>query len=165
MGIYAAIKDNHLVLVVFGVFMSLIFLIQLITGITGLSVKNSSNYNTYVDNVFAKEFKHTTPLHEERDFYQKHFSCCGWQSPEDYRNSTTTELEAPTSCCANMKTCDSSKIENLFKVGCNVKLYDASRFVIETACTILVIFAFFNLVSIVLSFVLSRQIRVGYQYT
>ena len=161
-GIFATTKDNHALLVFYGSVMSLIFLIQIITGITGLSVRNSANFNSYVDNVFAAEFKINSTMSTERDFYQENFKCCGWKSFNDYL-SNEDKLQIPSSCCID-KTCDTTTGKNVFSNGCNVKLYDASRFVIETACSILVTFSLINLVSIILSFILSRQIRIGYQY-
>ena len=144
--------------------MSIIFLIQLITGIIGLSVRNSANFNTYVENVFKHEFVMDSTTPGERDFYQRNFACCGWQSLSDYMNSTTNVLNAPKSCCAKIG-CDTSKREELFQNGCNLKLIDASRLVIETACSILVTFSLINLISIIVSFVLARQIKNGYNYT
>jgi len=143
--------------------MSLIFLIQIITGITGLSVRNSANFNTYIENVFRHEFTGNSTTPNERDFYQKNFECCGWQSLKDYDNSTDG-VRARESCCIKPK-CDVNNPANLFQNGCNLKLIDASRFVIETACSILVTFSLLNLISIILSCILARQIRNGYQYT
>ena len=156
LGIFATSKDSHTLLVLYGSMMSLIFLIQLITGAVGLSVRNSSNFNKYVENVFKDQFNTEENRTEERDFYQRQFQCCGWQSPLEYN---VTKI--PDSCCAN-KPCTT---QNSFGDGCRLKLTDASRFVIETACSILVTFSLFNLISIILSFILARQIRNGYQYT
>jgi hypothetical protein len=186
LGIYSTLKDHFRFLIGYAVILSLIFVIQIVTGVTGLTVKNSSKFNDYVENVFANEFRlNVTKAKEvERDKFQTLFQCCGWQSVNDYRLTNGT-IMAPKSCCARKPeviqakkskkaavkrqiqaaTCDTSKPDDLYKKSCNMKITDATRHIIEVACAILVIFSVLNLSSISLSFLLSKQIRSGYQYT
>jgi hypothetical protein len=184
LGIYSTLKDHFRFLIGYGIILSVVFVVQIVTGVTGLTVKNSSKFNDYVENVFAGEFKlNVTKVREaERDKFQSLFQCCGWQSINDYRYPNNTII-APKSCCVrkpevkakkNKKaaiqkrqaaTCDTSNPADLYKKSCNMKITDATRHVIEVACTILVVFAVLNLSSISLSFLLSKQIKSGYQYT
>ena len=141
--------------------MSLIFLIQFITGAVALGVKNSSNFESYVEKVFANEIRINSSHPAERDFYQNYFECCGWNGVGDYAVNNT--IEAVESCCIEQK-CDVTKIDELYRSPCNSKIIGAARRIIEVAGTLLLVFAFFNLTSIILSIILSRQIRAGFQY-
>lgn len=161
-GLYAAVKDHHRFLVIYSVIMTVVFIVQFITGVVGLSVKNSSNFATYVDNTFSSEFVVNSTASTERDFYQQHFGCCGWINSTDYMVGIV--LNAPESCC-KVKNCVTSNSSALFETGCRIKIQDASRKVIDVACGILVTFSVFNFISILLSLILSRQIKNGYQYT
>lgn len=167
-GLFATMKDHYKFLICYAVILALLFLIQIVTGITGLSVKNSGRFNDYVERVFSGEFKFNSTRPRERDNFQVMFRCCGWQSVNDYRNQFN-QLEAPTSCCLRPPnatvTCNRNNPNDLFKSSCNMKITDATRYVIEVACSILVVFAILDLSSIVLSLLLSRQIRSGYQYS
>ena len=164
-GLYAALRDHHRFLTLYAVAMFVVFIIQFITGVVGLSVKNSSKFTTYVENVFAADFTLNSPNAGERDFFQTNYKCCGWKGSENYLNGT--ELEAPPSCCdpGKNKNCTGSVKADLFQDNCGSKIIDASKRVIEAACGILVTFAIFNFISILLSLFMSRQIKSGYQYT
>ena len=185
LGIYSTVKDHFRFLIGYGVILSLVFVVQIVTGVTGLTVKNSAKFNDYVENVFAKEFRlNATAVQQvERDKFQTLFQCCGWQSVNDYRYLNETII-APKSCCirkpetikqakknkkavrqVQVAKCDTSNPDDLYKKSCNMKITDATRHIIEVACAILVIFAVLNLSSISLSFLLSKQIKSGYQYT
>lgn len=144
--------------------MSFVFLVQFVTGIVGLSVKNSSKFDKYVENVFANELNINATDIKERDFYQEFFKCCGWNGVNDYRNQSQV-INAPQSCCKNKEACDVTFRGDLFADSCDTKLINASKHVIEVVCAILVTFSIFNFFSIILSFLLARQIRNGYQYT
>jgi hypothetical protein len=161
-GLYSAIKDHHRFLTLYSIVMFVVFIIQFITGVVGLSVKNSSKFPTYVQNVFQSEFTLDTTAKVERDFYQKHFECCGWNGPIDYTVNGT--FAPPTSCC-KAQTCNVTNVNDLFDVGCAGKLTNASMKVIDSVCGILVAFAVFNAISIVLSVLHARQIKRGYQYS
>lgn len=161
LGAFSTIKGRQGLLNLYSGIMSLIFLIQFITGAVALGVKNSSNFDTYVEKVFAQQIRINSTHPSERDFYQKYFECCGWNGVGDY--VVNNSIEAVESCCIQPK-CDVTKIKELFPSPCNSKLIGASRSIIEVAGTILLVFAFFNLTSIILSILLSRQIKAGYQY-
>lgn len=130
-------------------------------------MRNSSNFGTFLDNMFAKELSINCSANDanERDTYQTGFKCCGWNEPNDYLNNTMESLHAPLSCCSVSGNCNGTSKEYLFKDGCKGKITEALKTVIQVACAILVTFSMFNLLSITLSFVLARQIRIGYQYT
>lgn len=162
-GLFATIKDKYRFLYIYMSVMSLVFIIQFITGVVGLSVKNSSKFDDYVANVFAPQLNMNSTQESERDFYQSYFKCCGWNGLSDY--ILNGQLNATRSCCKNENDCVTSDSSKLFNNACSTKLIDASRHVIQVACAILVTFSVFNIISVVLSFVLARQIKNGYQYT
>ncbi|RNA41129.1 CD63 antigen [Brachionus plicatilis] len=162
LGAFATIKGRQGLLNLYAGIMSLIFLIQFITGAVALGVKNSSKFDSYVEKVFAHEIKINSSHPAERDFYQNYFKCCGWNGVGDYALPNNTIL-AVESCCIE-KDCNVTQINQLHPNPCNSKIIGASRSIIEVAGTLLLVFAFFNLTSIVLSIILSRQIRAGYQY-
>jgi hypothetical protein len=53
----------------------------------------------------------------------------------------------------------------VYQDGCKSKLINAFQTVIHVVCAILVTFSVFNFLSISLSLILARQLRIGYQYT
>jgi putative Ca2+/H+ antiporter (TMEM165/GDT1 family) len=164
-GLYAATKDHHRFLILYSGIMSVVFIIQFITGVVGLSVKNSDKFSSWVSKTFSAEFSVNTTMTHERDFYQQFFGCCGWNGTIDYTDPANG-LNAPLSCCKVSKTvCNVTETASLFDAKCSDKLMAASRRVIEVACGTLVAFAVFNFISIVLSVMMSRQIKNGYQYT
>ncbi|CAF0865847.1 unnamed protein product [Brachionus calyciflorus] len=163
LGVYSTMKDRYGLLNVYSGLMSLIFLIQFITGAVALGVKNSSSFDSYAEKVFAHELNINSTHEIERDFYQTFFQCCGWNGIRDYMLPNNT-VQAVDSCC-KAKGCDTSEVTQLFESPCNSKLIGASRRIIDVAGSILLVFAFFNLTSIILSVILARQIRAGYQYT
>ncbi len=165
LGLYAAMKDQHRFLILFSSIMALVFLIQFVTGVVGLGVKNSSKFEGYVSDVFSFEFKfdNKEPINTERDFFQKTFTCCGWNGPDDYKKEDLS-IEAPESCCKEPK-CKTTNKEALFSDGCKTRITNESRRVINVACGILVTFAIFNAFGILLSAWHVYNIRSGYQYS
>jgi len=168
-GLYSTVKDQHRFLFLYSGIMSLVFIIQFITGVTGLGVKNSSKFDTYVKDEMEHVFNTSSNLNkitiDERDKLQEMFKCCGWSNFKDYKS------EVPSSCCIDKSTekCTANDIDNHLKNyredGCATKITFAFSMIIETACGILVTFSLFNLISIVLSILLARSIKSGYQYT
>lgn len=167
-GLFSAVKNHHRFLHYYAILMSFIFIVQFVTGIAGLSVRNNSNFGSILENMFKSELSinATQSSINERDTYQKVFKCCGWDGPNDYLNVTlnVTQLQAPYSCCKSATSCDKSDKKTLFDNGCKAKITEAFQTVIQVACSMLITFSMFNLLSITLSFLLARQIRVGYQY-
>lgn len=170
LGLYATIKDHYRFLFIYTGFMSFIFVIQFITGVVGLSVKNSSKFNDYVSQVLKDDFKAniTETRAQERDEFQRVFECCGWQKYDDYRLDDNT-WHVPKSCCLDKSEDKCKENDETGKMyygrGCNLVITDVFRRVIESACAILLVFSFVNLVSIILSIMLGRNIKNGYQYT
>lgn len=167
-GLYATIKDHHRFLFLYSGVMSLIFVIQFITGIVGLSVKHSDKFDDEIKEEFKNDFKLDTTKTLERDAIQHYFKCCGWGSFRDYQYENNT-FNVPTSCCKDQSplNCDTfgNRSAIYFEDGCSTKLIRGFGTVIETACAILVTFSIFNLIGIVLSIILGRNIKSGYQYT
>lgn len=169
-GLYAAIKDHQRFLIFYSGVMSIVFLIQFITGIVGLSVKNDPKYSQYVAEALQKSFAPVPSAIGK--FYEKKFECCGYKSFEDYKQAGNYSV--PPSCCKT-SGCDIANINGnlpnatskdlIFEVGCKASLENNIRKVIEGACGILVTMSIFNLISIVLSVTLSRQIKDGYQFS
>ncbi len=144
--------------------MSFIFIVQFATGIAGLSVRNNSNFGSFLEDMFSSELSinATQSSLNERNTYQKVFKCCGWNGPDDYKNVSI--IIAPESCCKVVSDCNKSVKADLYDNGCKVKITEAFQTVIQVACSMLITFSMFNLLSITLSFILARQIRNGYQY-
>jgi hypothetical protein len=188
LGIVASLRDDFKFMLVFGAGMTLICLLQLIAGVVGLSIKNSANFNQYVANVFDKEFKTNSTQKAERDQLQRLFMCCGWQSYHDYGVRSNYKELIPYSCCRHpskeIKTkafdkitkkvvytlkqeagkCDVANVTQIFTAGCNMKLTDATRTVIASSCTILVIFSLFSALSVVLTVLLAKNLRTSQGY-
>lgn len=164
-GLYSAVKDHHRFLIVYCSFMSIIFIIQFITGIVGLSVKNGDNFVGDVAEIVRPMFQygHTQSL---TNFYQSRYQCCGWNDYRDYLANATdvNSLSAPSSCCQK-SGCDTAIEANLYPNGCQNKLVSMFSKVIEGACGILVTMSLITAASLILSGILIRQIKSGYQYT
>jgi hypothetical protein len=145
--------------------MIFIFTIQFVTGVTGLSVGN--NLDSLLENSFSSEMKTNSTNRNEADLYQDIFKCCGWNNFTDYKvNDTTNKI--PKSCCKDKSKCPDDTTEKsdlVYPDGCKSKLINAFQTVIHVACAILVTFSVFNFLSISLSLILARQLRIGYQYT
>jgi len=170
LGLYATVYDRQRVLVIYCAVMVLIFVVLFVTGVSGLAVKNSSAFNDKVEKIVKPMFTAITTMQQERDFYQEHFQCCGWNSFDDYSTENST-IMAPRSCCklANVIQChNETTIEQakreLFRDGCEHKFFEIFREVFSVTCSILVTISLINLASIVLSLVMSHKIRTGYQY-
>ena len=159
--IFSGFKDHYRFLNYFAIALFVIFVIQFITGVTGLSVRNSSDFDSMLEEIFALEMKINSTNIKERDPYQVIFQCCGWKDVNDYRLTNGT-LEAPKSCCKNQTICNTSNSSELFTVSCESKIKSAFQAFIQVACAILYA-AFFIFFSILLSCFLSQQVKVGYQ--
>lgn len=165
-GVFSTFKNHHRFLNYYAIILSLVFIIQFITGVTGLSVRNSSKFESWIRDSVASELKTNSTNPSNRDFYQRTFKCCGWTNYTDYENADKN-LEAPKSCCNSEKTCEEPVKDGalVYQNGCSKAIVNSYQTVIQVACAILVTFSMLNLMSIVLSCCLVRQIKHGYQYT
>lgn len=168
-GLFSTIKDHYRFLFFFSAFMSFVFVIQFITGAVGLGVKNSGKFNDYISDLLKNDFNINSTLtqRKEGDEFQAQFKCCAWTSfRDDYIDANGT-LNVPKSCCINQASCTTadSTGHQYYDKSCNLPIIDAFRSIIGTACTILLLFSFVNLAGIVLSIILGRSIKTGYQYT
>ena len=148
--------------------MSIVFIIQFITGIVGLSVKNDGSFPANVASIFKPSFAPNKEIFET-NFFQQHFKCCGWNSYTDYSNGGVNNYSIPTSCCSASNCTEATINQNpsqlVFAIGCQDILVQTFSKVIEGACGILVAMSLINLISILLSIVLARYIKSGYQFS
>lgn len=167
-GCCGAWKENQCMITMFAVFISLIVIIEIGAAIAGYIFRgNLTNLlNKGFDSMIAGY--NETENHNSLDDIQKHFKCCGGNSSSDWRNSPFVALSSvPDSCCRNItKDCGKDALKDTSKIytdGCQPILDKVLKDNILWIVVVALIVAFVQITGIVLSCILIRAIRSGYE--
>ncbi|KAK2885426.1 hypothetical protein QQF64_021206 [Cirrhinus molitorella] len=167
-GCCGAWKENQCMVTMFAVLLSIIVVIEIGAAIAGyvLRGKLTDALNKGFDIMITGY--NETDNREAIDSVQKQFKCCGGNSSEDW--SKTKFLAAnsvPDSCCKNItKDCGVGAIKDANKIYIDGCLPIVDKVIKENILWIAVaalVIAFVQITGIVLSCILMRAIRSGYE--
>ncbi|XP_016085442.1 CD63 antigen-like [Sinocyclocheilus grahami] len=167
-GCCGAWKENQCMITTFAVLLSLIIIIEIGTAIAGYVLYGNLTglLNKGFDTMITGY--NETNNHEILDTIQQDFKCCGRNSSIDWLNSKfLAPNSVPDSCCKNVtQNCGEGAIRDTSKIymdGC-LPILDKfiKRPILWIAVAALVI-AFVQIIGIVLSCILMRGIRSGYE--
>ncbi|KAK5645240.1 hypothetical protein RI129_006540 [Pyrocoelia pectoralis] len=173
-GCYGAIRESFCSIALFSVLLILIFILEFAAGISGYILRNQT-YDFLLEklNVTLHNYVPNSTNNSNTNFWdeiQKDFKCCGINNFEDWYSNTnvTTNASLPVSCCApqigliGQSFCDSST-QTLFRNGC---VTEFGKFVEDHALSIAsggLALAFIQLLGIIFSCYLAKQIKMSYE--
>ncbi|XP_063922102.1 CD63 antigen-like [Zophobas morio] len=169
-GCCGALKENACMTLTFSTLLIVIFVLEVMVGIGGLVLKHKTD--ELIENALnetMKEYTNNTEVNELWDNVQRNFNCCGIHNYTDWEKpSSPTHKLIPISCCTfdagstgNVSCTDASS--GLHAQGC----LDAFSDYIEGHATSIesvgITLAVIQLLGIILSCYLSRQIKSDYE--
>ncbi|XP_044272161.1 CD63 antigen-like [Tribolium madens] len=170
-GCCGALKENACMTQTFSMMLIVIFILELIVGIGGLVLKHQTD--EMIDKALTGTLRrYNTPNNTEItnlwDTVQENFQCCGIQNYTDWENVTSTHGQLPVTCCnfphgsfGNV-TCN-EKSEGLHREGCLEVFSDYIEGHATTVESVGLTFAIIQLLGIILSCYLAKQIRSDYE--
>jgi CD63 antigen len=171
-GCCGALKENACMTLTFSTLLIVIFVLEVIVGVGGLLLKHKTDEfinKALTDTMKRYNTTNNTEITMLWDRVQNNFNCCGVNNYTDWQNeNSTTHGEIPISCCSFVSgstgtvTCNANTT-GLHREGC----LDAFGDYIEGHATSIesvgLTLAIIQLLGIVLSCYLSKQIRSDYE--
>jgi len=169
LGLFGATKKSESVLAMYTAILFLMMIILSVLVVVTLTMQNNGVVYKDLDkgivNTTVNLYNHTNNNDYRKraiDQIQKHLSCCGINSPYDWRDYGTTK-KIPRSCCSNhaeslqplFKYCEQSD----FKVGCWRAMTDYFHTNLSSARTFLYILIGFGLACSLASISMIRTLR------
>ncbi|XP_077074639.1 CD63 antigen [Siphateles boraxobius] len=165
-GCCGAWKENHCMVTMFAVLLSLIVITEIGTAIAGYV------YREKLPGFLDKSFKsmiagyNKTEDRDSLDALQKQLKCCGGNSSDDWVNFSSTN-SVPDSCCKNFtKGCGIGAMHDgkkIYTEGCKPKLEKIVKENILWFAVGALVVAFVQITGIVLACILMQAIRSGYE--
>ena len=132
LAVYATIKNNRTMLMIYAILISIMLTVELATVIGLLVMENQKKVqlqSAWIDEMNEHkrskyELKLKNSSYNAFDKVQSHLKCCGITSPDEWKNNTIegiknrTSMNLPPSCC-KQKGCDRECKEG----GCSKTLY------------------------------------------
>lgn len=130
-GCFGALTENKCLLVLYFVVLLMTFLVQAVAGIMGfvfygqLETYLKSHVEETMNTKYGRKGFNLITLAVDK--MQMEFECCGFNSPEDWKNATyfNSSSAVPISCCVDMTVNDCNKVINnstMYTQGCFPKL-------------------------------------------
>ncbi|XP_073679347.1 CD63 antigen [Garra rufa] len=167
-GCCGAWKENQCMVTMFAVLLSLIVITEIGAAIAGYVLRGNMTemLNKGFDVMITRY--NETENREAIDSIQKQFKCCGGNSSEDWSKFRFTNPNSvPDTCCKNITTdCGKGAIKDGNKIytdGCLPILDKVLKENIMWIAVAALVIAFIQITGIVLSCILMRAIRSGYE--
>lgn len=167
-GCCGAWKENQCMITMFAVILSLIIIIEIGVAIAGYVFRGKLTdlLNIGFDSMITGY--NETANREAIDGIQQQFKCCGGNSSDDWMKSKFLPSNSvPDTCCKNVTTnCGNGTIHDTSKIyteGCQPILDKLLKQNILWIAVGALVIAFVQLTGIVLSCILMRAIRSGYE--
>ncbi|XP_016320367.1 CD63 antigen-like [Sinocyclocheilus anshuiensis] len=167
-GCCGAWKENQCMITMFAVILSLIIIIEIGAAIAGYVLRGNLTdlLNKGFDVMIAGY--NETENRDSLDTIQQQFKCCGRNSSSDWMNSKfLAPSSVPDSCCKNFtKDCGKGALQETSKIytdGCQPILDKFLKQNILWFAVAALVIAFVQIMGIVLSCILMRAIRSGYE--
>ncbi|XP_017779846.1 PREDICTED: CD63 antigen-like [Nicrophorus vespilloides] len=168
-GCCGAVKQNYCMIITFSTLLILIFVLEFAAGIAGYVLRSQTEQflNTSMHTSLSKYNKsNNNEVAVIWDTMQKNLNCCGVQ---DYQDWIKAYDALPMSCCdiqnglMSVAQCNNAT-ETLHQNGCinNLDGYISGHAL--TIATIGLIFAFIQMMGILCSCYLSKQVKQNYEY-
>jgi len=95
LGCYGSVRENHCMVMTFGVLLFIIFVVEIAGGITAY-VNRSELENVLRDNMNSTFQQNKPDFKKLWAEMESKWECCGFEGPNDYENAT---IELHSSCC------------------------------------------------------------------
>ncbi|XP_059384143.1 CD63 antigen-like [Carassius carassius] len=167
-GCCGAWKENQCMVTMFAVILSLIVIVEIGAAIAGYVLRGNLTelLNKGFDSMIAGY--NETENREAMDGIQRDLKCCGRNSSSDWMNSKFLAANSvPDSCCKNItRDCGKGALQQTTKIytdGCQPILDKLLKQNILWIAVAALVIAFVQISGIVLSCILMRAIRSGYE--
>lgn len=157
LGCCGAVKENHCMVMTFGLLLFLIVIVELAGGITAYmyrsEVKDFLKQN--MNSSIAQQKKDAVKTWDEM---QSKWHCCGVDGPQDY---VANNVSIPTTCCAPpVDKCEEGKA---FSDGCFPKLLEEVKQKIGIIGGVAIGFAVIELIGCMFAWCLASAIKRDYE--
>ncbi|CAH0554427.1 unnamed protein product [Brassicogethes aeneus] len=168
-GCCGAMKENVCMTTTYSSLLIVVFILEILVGIGGIVLKSKTR--DVVENALITTMKeYDNPKYNETtalwDQVQNQFQCCGVMNYTDWMTSNSTDHKLPISCCpiptgaTGVMTCNQ---DNAYKLGCLDKFTDYIEGHATTIEGVGIGLAVLQILGILLSCYLSKQIRGDYE--
>ncbi|XP_013794603.1 CD63 antigen-like [Limulus polyphemus] len=164
LGCCGAIKENHCMVMTFGVLISLIFILEISAGIAAYVYR--SQLKDFTRTQMKESLKHYNAsghggVKNTWDAMQKKLHCCGAVNTTDWNDIFTGTL--PTSCCENQESNCTDTSSDLYTTPCADALTKIMKQKAGAVGGAAVGIAFVEIIGVVLSCCLAHTIKKGYE--
>jgi len=164
LGCYGSVRENHCMVMTFGILLFIIFVVEIAGGITAY-VNRHEVENILRDSMnttFQQNKKDFTPLWKEM---QSKWECCGLEGPLDYEKMYGNNT-LPNSCCPSQTDplfkCDNQDKEH-YKQGCYPIFLDRVRSAVGVIGGVAIGIAVIELIGVMFSCCLASAIKKEYE--
>lgn len=168
LGLFGAIKKSKSALIMYGsiiLFMVIVLITLTLFSVTRNSSQQYKDLDKSVVNATIAMYNHTEKERDVRkmilDLVQKKLSCCGINSPNDWKDYGIHKIPAP--CCSNHTTTNEFPVsfceQSDFKIGCWKAMNDYFQANLSTARTFIYIIVGLGLACSTAAFLMVRTLR------
>ncbi|XP_060528213.1 CD63 antigen-like [Cylas formicarius] len=170
-GCYGAMKENACMTTTFSTLLIVIFIMEAVVGFGSILLKSKTEdfiAHSLDETLNFYNNSNYTEVTATWDAVQSQLKCCGVMNYTDWVNSNSTNKKIPISCCSiptgstDIFKCQNNS-PNLYKEGCLEKFGDYIRDNTSSIEIVGITLALIQLLGIILSCYLSRQIRNDYE--
>jgi CD63 antigen len=156
LGCCGAVKENHCMVMTFGILLFLIFVVEIAGGITAYVNRNEIEgfLKTNMNNSIHQHKKDGMKIWDEMQIKLK---CCGVDEPSDWPVGML-----PPSCCPQEQQ-DNCTVESAYKDGCYGKLLDRVKSRIGMVGGVAIGIAVVELIGVMFSWCLASAIKKEYE--
>ncbi|KAM7411360.1 hypothetical protein PAMA_021383 [Pampus argenteus] len=167
-GCCGACKENYCMVTTFSVLLVLIILLEIAAVIVGyIFINKSTNIVPDSLNEMINDYNKTAEFKKIVDGMQERLKCCGVNSSADWKHFRPDGNSVPDSCCVNVTTnCGIGAMTDAAKVyqkGCRSPVEALLKKITLWVVVAAIVIAFLQIMGIVLSCVLMKGIRSGYE--
>ncbi|MBN3291930.1 CD63 protein, partial [Polypterus senegalus] len=109
-GCCGAWKENHCMITMFAILLTLVFIVEIAAVIAGYVFKDKVKPVLNISfQEMIREYSQSKEIQQNVDFLQSSFQCCGGNGSSDWRNATSSNI--PVSCCnttSSPKNCNTA---------------------------------------------------------
>ncbi|XP_028653871.1 CD63 antigen [Erpetoichthys calabaricus] len=164
-GCCGAWKENHCMITMFAILLTLVFIVEIAAVIAGYVFKDKVKPALNISfQQMIKGYSQSTEIKQNVDFLQKSFQCCGGNGSSDWNNATSSNI--PVSCCnttSSPQTCNTADPSQIYSQGCVDAMDKWIQKNILIVIGVALGIAFFQLLGIIFACMLMKAIRSGYE--
>ncbi|XP_023690771.1 CD63 antigen [Paramormyrops kingsleyae] len=167
-GCCGAWKENHCMVTMFAVFLSIIVLAEIGIAIAGYVFRGKLNgiVNDQLKDLISK-YNSSKEIQETMNSLQKNLKCCGLNSSSDWKMYQQDGKSVPDSCCKNQTTgCGKGNMldgNKVYQEGCQPTLETLLETNMKWVIVGALVIAVIQIMGIVFACMLMKGIRSGYE--